>query len=61
VLVVVGDDADPTVVDAAGAGPPAVAFGGGGPGGGVSGLVLATVVGGFLCGFGIASFLVARK
>lgn len=62
VLVVVGDDADPTVDAGAGGGPPPVAVGGGGPGGGVSGLVLATgVIGGFLGGFGIASFLLARK
>lgn len=63
VLVVVGDDADPTVdpAEAAG-GPPPVAVGGGGPGGGVSGLALATgAIGGFLGGFGIASFLLARK
>ena len=64
VLVVVGANADPTVDPAAAAagGPPPVAVGGGGPGGGLSGLVLATgVIGGFLGGFGIASFLVARK
>jgi plastocyanin len=70
VLVVVGAGADPTAdaasggagAGAAGAGPPPVAVGGGGPGGGLSGLVLATgVIGGFLGGFGIASFLLARK
>ena len=45
-----------------GSGPPPVALGGGGPGGGVSGLVLATgVIGGFLGGFGIAAFLLARR
>ena len=64
VLVVVGAGADPTADAASGgaAGPPPVSVGGGGPGGGLSALVLATgVIGGFLGGFGIASFLLARK
>jgi len=64
VLVVLGDNAaDPSRDPGeAATGPPPVSVGGGGPGGGVSTLVLATgVIGGFLGGFGISAFLLGRK
>jgi plastocyanin len=64
VLVVVGQNqADPAQLATARAtGPPAVAAGATGPGGGVSTLALATgVVGAFLGGFGISAFVRPRR
>ena len=64
VLVVVGQNqADPTEVAAAKAtGPPPVAAGDSGPGGGISSLALATgVIAAFLGGFGIAAFVRPRR
>ena len=64
VLVVVGQNqADPTEEAAAKAtGPPAAAAGDSGPGGGISGLVLATgVIAAFLGGFGISAFVRPRR
>ena len=62
VLVVLGQNVeDPTEAGRAAAAKPAVATGGDGPGGGVSGLVLATgVIGAFLGGFGVSAFVRRR-
>jgi hypothetical protein len=64
VLVVVGQNqADPTeVAEARATGPPPAAAGDSGPGGGVSGLALATgVIAAFLGGFGISAFVRPRR
>ncbi len=62
VLVVLGQNVDDPTEAARAAPRPAVATGGGGPGGGVSALVLITgVVGAFLGGFGISAFVRRRQ
>ena len=64
VLVVVGQNQDDPTEAAAGkgAGPPAAAAGDDGPGGGISGLTLATgVIAAFLGGFGISAFVRPKR